>query len=56
MQSRMLSDGYHMPTIFIPSQIAEWVVQSGAIAFVRKPFNEDELFEHLETAIKRSHP
>ena len=56
LQNRMLSDGYHMPTIFIPSQIAEWVVQSGAIAFVRKPFNEDELFEHLETAIKRSHP
>ena len=60
LQNRMLSDGYHMPTIFIPvfpnSQIEEWVVQSGAIAFLRKPFNEDELFEHLETAIKRSHP
>ena len=58
LQNRMLSDGYHMPTIFIPafpnSQIEEWVVQSGAIAFLRKPFNEDELFEHLETAIKRS--
>jgi response regulator receiver domain-containing protein len=56
LQNRLLSDGYHMPTILIPafpnSQIEEWVVQSGAIAFLRKPFNEDELFEHLETAIK----
>jgi AmiR/NasT family two-component response regulator len=46
-----------MPTIFISafpnSQIEEWVVQRGAIAYLRKPFNEDELFEHLEMAVKR---
>ena len=57
LQNRLLSDGYHMPTIFISafpnSQIEEWVVQRGAIAYLRKPFNEDELFEHLQTAVKR---
>src|SRR6516165_9711600 len=57
LQNRLLSDGYHMPTIFISafpnSQIEERVVQMGAIAYLRKPFNEDELFEHLETAVKR---
>jgi FixJ family two-component response regulator len=57
LQNRLLSDGYHMPTIFISafpnSQIEEWVVHRGAIAYLRKPFNEDELFEHLETAVKR---
>ena len=57
LQNRLLSDGYHMPTIFISafpnSQIEEWVIQMGAIAYLRKPFNEDELFEHLETAVKR---
>ena len=57
LQNRLLSDGYHIPTIFISafpnSQIEEWVVQRRAIAYLRKPFNEDELFEHLETAVKR---
>jgi FixJ family two-component response regulator len=57
LQNRLLSDGYHMPTIFISafpnSQIEEWVIQMGAIAYLRKPFNEDELFEPRETAIKR---
>jgi FixJ family two-component response regulator len=57
LQNRLLSEGYHMPTIFISafpnSQIEEWVVQRGAIAYLRKPFNEDELFEHLQTAVKR---
>ena len=55
LQNRLLSDGYHMPTIFISafpnSQIEEWVLQSGAIGYLRKPFNDHELLEHLETAV-----
>jgi FixJ family two-component response regulator len=35
LQNRLLSDGYHMPTIFISafpnSQIEEWVVQRGQL-------------------------
>jgi len=55
LQNRLLSDGYHMPTIFISafpnSQIEGRVLQSGAIAYLRKPFNDHELLEHLETAV-----
>jgi FixJ family two-component response regulator len=46
-----------MPTIFISAfpntQIEQRVLQSGAIAYLRKPFNDDELLEHIETAVKR---
>ena len=60
LQNRLLLDGYHMPTIFISafpnSQIEEWVVQRGAIAYLRKPFNDNELLEHLETAVKLGRP
>jgi len=55
LQNRLLSDGYHMPTIFISafpnSQIEGRVLQRGAIAYLRKPFNDHELLEHLETAV-----
>ena len=57
LQNRLISDGYHMPTIFISAfpntQIEQRVLQSGAIAYLRKPFNDDELLEHIETAVKR---
>ena len=60
LQNRLLLDGYHMPTVFISafpnSQIEEWVVQRGAIAYLRKPFNDHELLEHLETAVKGATP
>jgi len=42
LQNRLISDGYHMPTIFISAfpntQIEQRVLQSGAIAYLRKPF------------------
>ena len=57
LQNRLISDGYQMPTIFISAfpntQIEQRVLQSGAIAYLRKPFNDDELLEHIETAVKR---
>ena len=57
LQNRLISDGYYMPTIFISAfpntQIEQRVLQSGAIAYLRKPFNDDELLEHIETAVKR---
>ena len=57
LQNRLISDGYHMPTIFISAfpntQIEQRVLQSGAIAYLRKPFNDDELLEHIETAVER---
>ena len=57
LQNRLISDGYYMPTIFISAfpntQIEQRVLQSGAIACLRKPFNDDELLEHIETAVKR---
>jgi FixJ family two-component response regulator len=57
LQDRLISDGRDMPTIFIsafPNTTLEGQVrQSGAIAYLRKPFKEDQLLEHLGTALKR---
>ena len=56
LQNRLISDGYHMPTIFISAfpntQIEQRVLQSGTIAYLRKPFSDNELLEHIETAVK----
>jgi FixJ family two-component response regulator len=57
LQDRLISDGHDMPTIFISAfpntTLERQVRQSGAIAYLPKPFKEDQLLEHIDTALKR---
>jgi FixJ family two-component response regulator len=57
LQDRLLSDGHDVPTIFISAfpnpRLERQVLKSGAIAYLRKPFKEEELLEHIGAALKR---
>jgi FixJ family two-component response regulator len=57
LQDRLISDGRDLPTIFISAfpntTLERQVRQSGAIAYLRKPFKEDQLLEHIDTALRR---
>jgi FixJ family two-component response regulator len=57
LQNRLLSDGYDVPTIFITAfpnpRLAQQVLQSGAIAYLHKPFKEDQLIEYIDVALKQ---
>ncbi len=57
LQDRLISDGHDLPTIFVtafPDTKSERrALQSGAIAYLRKPFKEDHLVEHIDTALKK---
>jgi FixJ family two-component response regulator len=57
LQDRLLSDGHDVPTIFISAfpnpRLERQVLKSGAIAYLRKPFNEEELLEYIGAALKR---
>ena len=59
LQDRLLSDGHDMPTIFMSAfpdtRTERRVIESGAIAYLRKPFKEDHLVEHIDAALKRRH-
>ena len=58
LQGRLLSDGHDVPTIFIsafPSpRLEQQALKSGAIAYLRKPFKEEELLEYIGAALKRA--
>jgi FixJ family two-component response regulator len=58
LQDRLLSDGHDVPTIFISAfpnpRLEQKVLKSGAIAYLRKPFKEEQLLEHIGAAVKRS--
>ena len=57
LQDRLISDGRDLPTIFISAfpntTLERQVRQSGAIAYLGKPFKEDQLVEHIDSALKR---
>ena len=57
LQDRLLSDGHDVPTIFISAfpnpRLERQVLKSGAIAYLRKPFKEEELPEYIGAALKR---
>jgi len=57
LQDRLISDGHDMPTIFVSAfpdtRLERKVLQSGAIAYLRKPVKEDRLVEHIDTALKQ---
>jgi FixJ family two-component response regulator len=57
LQDRLLSDGHDVPTIFISAfpnpRLEQKVLKSGAIAYLRKPFKEEQLLEHIDAALNR---
>jgi len=59
LQGRLLSDGHRMPMIFVSAfpdeRLERQVLQSGAIAYLRKPFNDERLVEHIDAAMKARH-
>jgi FixJ family two-component response regulator len=58
LQSLLVARGNSTPMIFITAfpeeKVRARVLQAGAIGFLTKPFDEDHLIKHLQTAL-RSH-
>jgi FixJ family two-component response regulator len=58
LQSLLIARGNCTPMIFITAfpeeKVRARVLEAGAIGFLSKPFDEDHLIEHLQTAL-RSH-
>src|SRR4051795_13441901 len=56
LQQHLLSNGYGTPVIFLtafPEEKARALaLNRGALAFLRKPFQEVELISHLDQALK----
>jgi FixJ family two-component response regulator len=58
LQSLLLARGNRTPMIFITAfpeeRVRTRVLEAGAIGFLSKPFDDEQLIEHLQTAL-RSH-
>jgi len=58
LQSELIARGNRMPIIFISAfseeGICRRVLEAGAIGFLSKPFDEERLIKHLETALHAS--
>jgi len=58
LQSELLARGNPTPMIFITAfpeeKVRRRVLEAGAIGFLSKPFDDEHLIEHLQTAL-RSH-
>ena len=58
LQSLLIARGNCTPMIFITAfpeeKVRRRALEAGAIGFLSKPFNDEELIEHLQTAL-RSH-
>ena len=56
LQKRLIADGHRIPVIFLTGFPDENVriraLKAGALAFLSKPFDQPELAEHLEKALK----
>ncbi len=56
LQDRLIADGRSMPTVFISAfsdeRVQQQVLESGAIGYLHKPFEEDRLIECIETALR----
>ena len=57
VQERLLSSGSRLPVVFITAHdevgVRERALASGAVAFLRKPFNDELLIKTLRAALKR---
>jgi FixJ family two-component response regulator len=57
LQDRLNSTGREMPTIFVTAypdaKLEKQALRGGAIAYLRKPIEENHLLEHIDTALKR---
>jgi len=58
LQSELIARRNWMPIIFISAfpeeRVRKRALEAGAIGFLSKPFAEECLIEHLETALRRS--
>ena len=56
LQDRLIADGRNLPTVFISAfsdeRVQQRVLESGAVGYLHKPFEEDRLIECIETALK----
>jgi FixJ family two-component response regulator len=57
LQDRLISEGHEMPTIFVTAfpdtKLENRALRGGAIAYLRKPIEESDLLEHIDTALRR---
>jgi FixJ family two-component response regulator len=57
LQSLLVARGNRTPMIFVTAfpeeRIRKKVLEAGAIGFLSKPFDEERLIEHLQTALRR---
>src|SRR6476646_3313158 len=55
LQDRLIAEGYRFPVIFLTGYPDENVraraLKSGAVAFLSKPFNQDQLLGYLDKAL-----
>jgi FixJ family two-component response regulator len=56
LQDRLIADGRGLPTVFISAfsdeRVQQKVLESGAVGYLRKPFEEDRLIACIEIALK----
>ena len=60
VQEQLARGGHRLPVIFITAHddaaVREQALAAGAVAFVRKPFNDELLIKTLNEALKRNRP
>jgi FixJ family two-component response regulator len=60
VQERLASSGNPLPVIFITAHdemaAREQALAAGAVAFLRKPFNDELFIKTLRAALKRGEP
>ncbi len=58
LQQRLAADGIHVPIVFITAQedgdgrMRAQALRSGALAFLRKPFNDEDLLNAVRSALE----
>ncbi len=58
LQQRLAADGIHVPIVFITAQedgdgrMRAQALHSGALAFLRKPFNDEDLLNAVRSALE----
>jgi two-component system, LuxR family, response regulator FixJ len=57
LQEKLLEDGFRMPVIVVTGHadvaMAVRAMKKGAVEFIEKPFNEQELLDHVHRAMAR---
>ncbi len=56
LQDRLIADGRSLPTVFISAfsdeRVQQKVLESGAVGYLHKPFEEDRLIACIDMALK----